>query len=87
LAAGESKPSRHLPSIANLVIAFDGKVVQYMDSTVTHVIVRRTQKWDDEMQSVADKYPHIIFVRVDWITECGKANKNVDIAPYVVTKV
>uniref|UniRef100_A0A915IBL1 BRCT domain-containing protein n=1 Tax=Romanomermis culicivorax TaxID=13658 RepID=A0A915IBL1_ROMCU len=82
----------HCPNISQIVrkqlnryiVAFGGDLENYMNDKVTHVLTN--EKWTDDFEEASRENSKLLFVNLDWVLECGRLEKLVDIGAYLILK-
>uniref|UniRef100_A0A0X3P385 BRCT domain-containing protein n=1 Tax=Schistocephalus solidus TaxID=70667 RepID=A0A0X3P385_SCHSO len=68
-------PEKEDSILRRLIIAFAGKIENYMASTVNFVVSRTS--WCSDFDDALSASPTVVFVKPDWIYACDKAAKYV----------
>lgn len=74
---------KQVKNVSRLIVAFDGKVSQYMNDDIEYVITDK--KWCDEFETSKSKNENIKFVNMDWIMACNKRKRLVAYQPFEIT--
>lgn len=66
------------------IVAFDGRVEQYMNANVTHVLTHK--QWSKDFDEALEENSSLLFVKPEWVTECGRKGSFTDASRFVILK-
>lgn len=70
--------------IDRYVATLNGKLVDYMNDSVTHVVTN-SHEWDSGFTDALEENPNLKFVKSGWIMSCGKTMKRQPIEEFLLT--
>lgn len=69
-------------TLVRYIVAFNGKLEEYMNEKVAYVITK--SEWDDNFDEALSSNENLIFVKPKWIHVCAEKQKGVPHQPFII---